>query len=390
MKMPNLIKVLTITNLFPNNAEPTRGIYNLQQIKELSKLAEVRVISPIVMHRNIKVPEEDIIDKIKVYYPKYFITPKILRLLYGWFLYFSIKNKVTEIRKIYEFDVIYSPWVYPDGFASFLIAKKMGVPVIIGVLGSDINIYTRYYLRKLLIKYVLDRCNKVIAVSNALEQRLVEIGVAVEKIVVIPNGVDAELFKPLDQTECRKKIGLPLNKKIILYAGNFAQVKGVDILVDAFGELARFRNDILLVLVGDGPLDKMLREKVKMLGIECNVIFAGYTTHDSVPFYMNACDVFCLPSRYEGCPNVVLEALACGRPVVASRVGGVEEIVYSDDTGRLVAPGNAIILTEALIMALERKWDYHIIREKSFGYSWVDNAARLKKELDSAVDQRSY
>lgn len=379
------MKILIITNLFPNSQEPTRGIFNKQQFAELAKLCELKVVAPIPWHRFSKAPDRETIEGIDVYHPRYFMIPKIWHSLYGIFFFISLLGKIKEISRDFKFDLIFATWAYPDGFGSFLIAKVLKKPVIIKVHGSDVNIYTKSILRKKMVSCALRNSDKVIAVSNALKQKLVAIGVPAEKIQVIPNGVDTELFKPLDQAECRKKLGLPLDKKIILYAGNFAQVKGVDILVEAFGEMVRSRVDILLLLVGDGPLETMLRSRVRELGIEGSVIFSRRTTHDSVPCYMNACDVFCLPSRSEGCPNVVLEALACGTPVVATQTGGMPEIIKNGRLGVLVDPENLIALRCGINEALARRWDRDAMRASVAGHSWTDNAKKLFELLETLV-----
>ena len=300
------MKLLIITNLFPNSVEPERGIFNKQQSVELAKLCELRVVAPLPWYRKGAIPQKEDVDGIKTYHYRYFMTPKIGRSLYGFFFYLSLLPKIKRLYKEFEFDAILATWAYPDAFGSYLIAKALKKPIVVKVHGTDINSYTRYFLRRNMIVCALSNSDKIIAVSSALKDQVVRIGVSSEKIVVIPNGVNTDLFKPMDQAECRRKLELPINKKIVLYVGNMVKVKGIDVLIEAF---ARLSSDVLLVLVGDGPLEPMLRLRVKELGIEGNVILSRRTTHNSVPFYMNACDVFCLPSRDEGCPNVVLEAM---------------------------------------------------------------------------------
>ena len=380
------MKILIITNLFPNSQESTRGIFNFQQFKALREQEVViKVVAPIPWHHFSKMPFRETIDGFDVYHPRYFIIPKITRALYGLFFFISIFKTVKRLCDEFKPDAILATWAYPDAIGSFLCVKILKKPFFVKVHGSDINLYVKHPLRRAQITYALSRSSKVIAVSSALKQRLVEICVPAEKIAVIPNGVDMDLFKPLDQIECRKKLGLPLDKKIILYVGNFAQVKGVDILVDAFGELTRLRNDILLVLVGAGSLDKMLCEKVKTLGIEQNIIFAGRTPHDSIRYYMNACDVFCLPSRDEGCPNVVLEAMACGKPVVGSDVGGIPELITSTELGILTKPSDSESLSCALKEAINKQWDSVTIRNSIAKFNWEESALMLKKALEEAL-----
>ncbi|MDP2929912.1 MAG: glycosyltransferase family 4 protein [Candidatus Omnitrophota bacterium] len=390
------MKLLKITNLFPNSAEPTRGVFNKQQFVELAKLCELRVAAPLTWYYKEAIPQEEDIDGIKTYHYRYFMIPKIGRSLYGIFFYLSLLPKIKRLYKEFKFDAILATWAYPDAFGSYLIAKALKKPIVVKVHGTDINSYAchvpersewymaRHFLRRKMIVWALSKSDKVIAVSGALKDQMVRIGVPSEKIVVIPNGVNADLFKPMDQVECRRKLGLPFDKRIVLFVGNLVAVKGVEALVSG---LAGWRVCGLLVLVGDGPLEGMLRAKVKELGIEDRVVFAGRKAHDEIRYYMNACDVFCLPSLNEGCPNVLLEAIACRKYVVATRVGGIPEIIESDETGIMVEPGRPVELAEAINKGLEISQMSGRTSSERRSYTWKQSAEMLEGVL-RAVDQR--
>jgi len=380
------MKTLIITNLFPNSQEPTRGIYNLQQFKAfLASGVETKIVAPVPWHDFSALPAYERIEGFDVYHPRYFMIPKIGRAFYGILFFISLCMQVRRIDARFRSDVILSTWAYPDGVGSYLIAKALNKPIVIKVHGSDVNLYSKHFLRRQQIVSALSRADKVIAVSMALKERLIEIGVPAANIAVISNGVDAELFQPMERKECRKELDLPLDRKVVLFVGNFAPVKGVDILVDAFGELMRLRSDAILVLVGDGPLEAMLRDKVKVLGISQKVVFAGRVTHDMIPVYMNSADVFTLPSRNEGCPNVILESFACGTPVVASRVGGVPELFTSGSLGMLVEPDDQSDLVSKLCNALDVAWDKDSTPAQTPLSCWQASGELLKAELDRAV-----
>ena len=382
----NNMKIIAITNLFPNSLNPTKGLFNYQQLKALRQQSvEVTVIAPIPWHHFSKLPEREIIDGFNVYHPRYFVMPKIGRSLYGFLFTMSLLPKIKKLYKELKFDMILSTWAYPDAFGSYLIAKALKKSIVIKIHGTDINLYTRYFLRRKMIAWALSNSDKTISVSDALKEEITKIGVPSNKIVVIPNGINTELFKPMDQLECRRVVGLPLDKKIILYAGNFEYVKGVDMLIDAFGGLLQLRDDTLLVLLGDGSFYKKLREKAEVFNMESRVIFAGRIKHDAMRYYMNASDVFCLPSRSEGCPNVVLEAMACGKPVVATKVGGIPELVSDSNFGILVTPENPRYLTDALKEALDKKWDYKEIALHVSKFTWVENAKKLSQVLKDGL-----
>jgi len=396
------MKILVITNLFPNNKEPNRGIFNKQEMLELIKLCKIQVVAPVVWHRAKGILEEENVESpghqvtrtqekspghqvtrspgFKVYHPKYFMIPKIGRSLYGFFFYFSLISMVKKIYESFKFDLIFSLWVYPDGFGSFLIAKALRKPIVIMAQGSDINIHTKYFLRRRMIAYILKGSNRVITVSGALKERIIEIGVPEDKISVILNGVNTELFKPMDKIECRKKLNLPLDKKIVLFVGNLEMVKGIDLLVDAMKDL----DNICLAIVGDGPLREIAIRNTQNARLKSRVYFAGARPHSEIPIWMNASDIFCLPSRNEGCPNVILEALACGRPIVASRAGGIPEIIKSENQGVLVSPENITELRAGILRALEKDWDSTALRQSVVNFDWKENVKKVFDVLGSA------
>jgi len=384
--MPKQTRVLVITNLFPNNKESTRGIFNKQQFSELAKFCELKLVAPVPFYQK-DIPLQEEIEGIKVYHPKYFFTPKILRFLYGYFFYYSLINKVKNIYKDFKFDIILASWAYPDGVGSVLIAKEMNKPIIVKAMGTDINLYTKYFLRRKIISSTLKKADKVIAVSFGLKNRLMQIGIPEDKIEVLLNGVNTELFRPLEQAECRDKFKLPLDQKIILFIGNLVPVKGLEYLIEAFALfLNETKDNISLILVGDGPLKQKLTLKTKEFNIEKNVQFMGKQPYGDIPYWINACDIFCLPSISEGCPNVVIEALSCGKPVVATNVGGIPELVTSKEFGLLVTSKDPNALAKAFHHVFKEDWEHHKIAELIRSNSWAENARKLNGIVRSSVD----
>ncbi|OGJ49258.1 hypothetical protein A2335_01755 [Candidatus Peregrinibacteria bacterium RIFOXYB2_FULL_32_7] len=381
------MKILIITNLYKNKKEPGKAEYHTQQFKALSEISDIQIVSPIPYLKFLtkEVPLEDEVDGIKVYYPRYFVMPKIMRSLYWLFFYMGVIGCVKRIKKDFDFDVVLSMWVYPDGVASLFIGKSLGIPVVIGALGSDINLNMKFSIRRKLIAYAMNKCQNVLAVSSGLKGKMIEMGVDTDKIHVIYNGVDKELFQPLDKVQCRKELGLPLDKKIILHIGNHVHVKGVDILIEAVAGLS---GEYCVVMVGDGNLTSQLKEKVSSGKYRVNVLFPGRISHNEIPVWINAADIFCLPSRNEGHPNVIMEALACGTPVVASKVGGIPEVINSEDLGILVEPENVEALYQGISSSFKRKWDRDVMCKRVEGFSWKDNAEKLKEILKEAVSRK--
>jgi len=251
------------------------------------------------------------------------------------------------------------------------------------VLGSDVNDLPRRPALRWQILRGLRRASRVVSVSEALRDETARIGVPRERIVVAHNGVDGEIFRIRDRDEARAALGLSGKGPLIGYVGNLAAEKGADVLVEAMGALARRGRAADLAVIGAGALEPALRARVAALGIEGRVRFLGRRVHDEVPRWISASDVLCLPSRREGCPNVVLEALASGRPVVASAVGGVPELLRTDN-GILVPPERPDALADALCRALDRAWDAAALRGTVPSLSW-DAVARIYRRLVEEV-----
>jgi len=384
------MKALLLSNLYPSRREPTRGTFNHQLFGALSHFCDVRVIAPLPWWSRVRHPSEWFATPhedhtgLDVLLPTYWSLPRVVPL-HGIALYTSLRRQVAELRRTFAFEVVLAAWAYPDAVAASMLAEEFDCPLVTQVLGSDINEIAQHGALGAQIQRALSRSHAVISVSEALKQRVVDLGVAPERVIVRHNGVDGERFAVRDRTEARRELGLPEDKKLIVYVGNFKPEKGVDTLVEAVGQPALADRDVELVLVGSGPLEKTLRATASSLGVARKIRFAGRQPHDAIPEWISGCDVFCLPSRHEGCPNVVLEALACGRPVVASAVGGVPELLHEGQNGHLVPASTPLALATALGSALDRAWDPQALRGTVESLSWIDAADAVHRVLVSAI-----
>ncbi|GJL70100.1 MAG: hypothetical protein NPIRA06_27350 [Nitrospirales bacterium] len=204
----------------------------------------------------------------------------------------------------------------------------------------------------------LKQASRATVVSEELKTHLLGVGIDHDGVTVIRNGVNKQLFFPRDQTESKTILGLPQNGPCVLFVGRLAEEeeKGLRYLIEAFQELVGGKKQLTLYVVGGGPMLPTYHELVRHQGLQEHIQFVGPKPHQDIPLWLGACDVFCLPSLREGCPNVVLEALSCGRPVVASKVGDIPNLIGKAN-GMLVEPGNSHHLCKALDIALTRKWD---------------------------------
>lgn len=386
------MKALVITNLFPSPQEPTRGVFNLNRFGALSKYCELRVVSPLPWWSRWRSPRTLVsmptanYDRISCCYPAYWSVPR-LYAMHSDGIYRSLKPLLRRIRREFPFDVIISAWAYPDAVAGAKFANDFNCPHVIKVMGSDIN---EIALHPALHGKILSACqtsSKIIAVSNALGDKIERMGIPKERIVRQHNAVDGERFRIQNKDDLRNKLKLPLDKHIVCYVGNFKPEKGTDILVEAWGEFQKSdKGETILVLVGGGSLEPKLHAIAKENGVGDSILFAGRRPHAEIPDWMGACDIFCLPSLRDGCPNVVLEALASGRPVVASRVGGIPELL-NDDNGIMAEPNNPSVLSQALSNALNKAWNPETLRGSVECLSWDVIGRRVYALLEEVLSE---
>jgi teichuronic acid biosynthesis glycosyltransferase TuaC len=389
-----MLKVLLVTNLYPNKFEPTRGIFTEQIVKCLKERHEVEVVSPLpwvpsffskIIKNHHVLPKVCFHNNVKVYHPSYVVIPKVGRWLYGFLFFFGTFNTLRKIKKTYNPDVINVHWMYPDGFGTVLAAKLLGIPVVTHSLGCDINESATYPSRRFFIKLALKWADFNISVSEELRKKTVQIGSLSERTITIMNGVNKELFKSRDKIFIRQNLSLPEDKTLFLYAGNFNIEKGLEVLIRAFYQVHKKYRNALLVVVGSGPLEKEIYQLVSELGIASKIIFVGRVTHDQIPEYLAAADFLCLPSLREGCPNIVLEALSTGIPVLSSKVGAVPEMLSSEehDLGLMAEPNNVGKFADIIEQGMAMDWQLPL---KFNWLSWQESADSISDVLTDVVN----
>lgn len=264
-------------------------------------------------------------------------------------------------------DLILGYFAYPAGEAAIRLGRRLGIPVIIGVLGSDVRIARGWTKRA--VRRVLQSATFVTGVSEELCQQAVSLGAHPDRIRAIHNGCDPTVFRPADRAEARVELGIGPETALVLFVGNLVPLKGLRELFEAMALLVRRRPTIELACIGEGPLDNELRSlaerdfpgSIRMLGV--------HPPH-KVARWLAASNLLCLPSHSEGCPNVVIEALSAGRPVVASDVGGIPELL-DPASGVMITPRDPVSLIRGIEIALDRNWDERVIAAKS-NRSWQD------------------
>jgi teichuronic acid biosynthesis glycosyltransferase TuaC len=340
------VSVLTFSTLYPNREMPYHGIFVENRLRSLVGSGEVAsiVVAPVPWfpfeHRIFgryatfaPVPREERRHGITVLHPRYALIPKVGMSSAPLLMYGSLRNFVATVRSArFRFDLIDAHYCYPDGAAAVLLGRRLGKPVVITARGTDVNLIPDYQLPRRWICWAAAQAAGLITVSEALRARLIELGVPGSRIEVLRNGVDLDLFAPQEQAAARRALGLDAAGTVILSVGWLVPQKGFDLVIRAAAALPGTR----LIIVGEGPEQAVLQRLARKLHVDGRVRFLGTMPQQRLATVYNAADVLVLASAREGLPNVLLEALACGTPVVATAVGGVPEIVRVRAAGRLV------------------------------------------------------
>jgi len=392
-----MMRVLIVTKIFPNRLEPFSSPFNRRQFAALSEWCGVEVLATIPWFPGIsafqrwsyagrltQVPKSESIDGLHVRHPRFVYVPKVGRGVAGPLYAASLAPTALAYRG--RIDVVLGCWAYPDGFAAVAMADLLGVPAVIKLHGSDMNVVARWPGPRRRLQWALPRAERVVAVSRPLLEAAVELGVARDRIDLVPNGVDRALFHPRNQAQARDMLGLPSQVPVVLYVGHLAQEKGALDLIRAFTISGPRLRGARLIMVGDGSAMEQCQELARDLGD--SVMFVGPQPHDRIADWLAACDLLALPSWNEGMPNVVLEALASGRQVVATRVGGIPDV--ADHAPHvLVPPRDPDALAAALVRALDTAYDPQSIATNLNLPDWRGSARLLHDSLLSALGSRA-
>ncbi|MGH9175988.1 MAG: glycosyltransferase, partial [Vicinamibacterales bacterium] len=387
LQNPRPMRLLFLSNVFPNPLEPHKGTFNRSLVRTLSARHVVRVVSPVAwtiemaarMRRGERFDREAELDGIPVEYPRFVYPPKVLRQHYGRFLWQSIGQRLAEIGRRFRPQAVVSYWAHPDGEAAQRLARQLDVPAVAMVGGSDVLCLARGGPRRKVILRVLARAEAVVAVSYDLARRLAADGITRDRLHVVYRGVETAVFHPGDRREARRRLGLDLEGPLLIAVGRLVPVKGFDVLIDACGRLAAAGRRGACYVLGDGPQREDLARRSQRKCLGGMVRLAGPQTQSRLADWYRAADLTVLPSFSEGVPNVLLESIACGTPFVASGVGGVPEIADLR-RDRLVSAGDAAALAEAIAEQLDRRGQCPPRRFEPL--SWEESAGRLTEIIE--------
>ncbi len=376
------MKVLLLSHLYPNVISKLYGSFVHNQVRFLKEHCQLEIVAPVpwfplpgfgLWSAYRHVPRRAVLDEIEVRHPRRFALPRRLFFAQQWRFHFKALLGAVEGVP----DIIHAHCAYPDGRAAIEYGAQTGRPVVITVHGSDVKILPKLKSQwRRPIAEALTRAAAVIAVSQQLRREVVQLGVAADKVRCIPNGVDCRLFAATGARQPNKQ-GWRL-----LYVGRFVEAKGLRVLLAALAEVRRQGRDVSLTLIGGDPTTGTagpFLAQVEALNLSEHVSFEDAVPWEQLPAYMAAADLFVLPSFSEGLTTSLVEAIACGLPVVATRCGGPEEVV-NEEVGRLVAVGDAADLAAGILAVLDEYGRYDraaIRRQAEQRYDYRRVAARI-------------
>ena len=340
------MRVLTITSLFPRATDPSHGVFVLQRVKALAEAgAKVRVVSPLpwvprgpLPERYVrlrKTPVEEKVRGLTVRHPRYRMLPLVGARWQARGYQKGVLPTVREEVERFKPDILDVHYLYPDGVAVGRIAAEVGLPYVLSARGSDVKVIARIPSLRLQIEEALERAAAVIAVSDDLAAEMRETKIHTGPIEVIPNGVDAEVFRPLDRAEARRELSIDPADRFVVCVGRLTAVRGQALLIEALAS-AKAPAGLRAFFVGEGPDEKSLKRSVARLGLGDRVRFVGTQDLSRIPLWLAAADGAVQLLSSAGSPNAVLEAVACRAPLLASDIPAVREALPDPERAVLV------------------------------------------------------
>lgn len=366
------LRILTFSSLFPNAAMPSFGVFVENRLRHLvaSGMVEARVVAPVpwfpgryASYRGA--PARETRHGLDVLHPRYLTVPGLGMYTQPWALYCAALPVLRKIiRDGYDFDLIDAHYFYPDGVAALWLGRRLGKPVVVTSRGTDLTLIPDYRLPRRLIQRGIHDADGLITVSGSLRDKLLELGAPPDKVRVLRNGVDLGMFKPRDRAPIRARLGLA--GPTLLSVGYLIPRKGNEITIGALPDLP----GVTLLLAGTGEDEAMLRTLAADLGVADRVRFLGAVSHEDLADYYNAADILVLASSREGMANVLLEAIACGTPIVGSPIPGMNEVVDPPEAGIIMESRTPAACAAAVATLLANLPDRAATRRYAESLSW--------------------
>jgi glycosyltransferase involved in cell wall biosynthesis len=378
------LRLLTFTTLYPNPAQPNHGVFVENRLRHLvaSGEAESTVLAPIPWFpgrsptagpksRFPEIPIRETRHGIAVHHPRFLAVPGLGMVSNPISLYRAAKRELARmVAEGFVFDAIDGHYLYPDGVAAVWLARDHGVPVVLTARGSDTSQLPHYRIPSRLIRAAIARADALIAVSAALKEGLVALGAPPAKVTVLRNGVDLEVFQPVpDRAAARAELGF--DGPTLLSVGLLIERKRHHLTIEALAHLPGHR----LVIAGEGPERSALEALAARLGVADRVHLIGPVPHTRLPLYYSAADVMVLASSREGWANVLLEAMACGTPVVATPAWGSREAVAAPEAGVVIEEATPAAVAAGVRQVLGNPPERAATRAYAEQFGWDETTA---------------
>lgn len=355
------------------------GKFVKEQVQYLkSYFNTVYVISPVLHSFGLSQPDklcqDYAYDNVKIYFPRSYYVPIF------YFRKILLDNRLEVVINTIEknnlkFDVIHAHTTWPSGYIGAKLKEKYHVPTILTIHENGDWFEKEIKMNFSLINYAWKSSDVLIRVNNKDVPLLKKYN---NSTYAIPNGYSSN-YKVLNKKECRNILNIPQNKQVIFSLGFLIERKGFNFLIDAIKIALKTNPEILCVIGGSGPLKKKLQKQIDEMKLNDHVSLAGFISEEQLPIWINACDMFVLPSLNEGNPTVMFECLGCGKPFIGTKVGGIPEVINSSDYGLLVEPRNAQDLAEKIKIALSNNWDEKKIINYAEQYQWMNIADKIQQ-----------
>lgn len=372
------IRLLVFTSLYPNAVRPRHGVFVEERLRHLMAAGHIAatVVAPVpwfpfrspmfgAYAAFAAVPRQEERHGIRILHPRYLAIPKVGMSLAPFLMYRTLLPGIRRLLSAEpDYDLIDAHYLYPDGVAAVALGRSVGRPVVVTARGNDVTLIPRHRFPRWQILRAAKRAAAIATVSKALRDRLIGLGADAEHITVLRNGVDLERFRPLSGGVLRGELGV--NGSIWLAVGYLIERKGVNLVIEALAKVP----DTTLLIAGDGPEEHKLRSLVERLGLHTRVRFLGAVPHEELCAYYNAADVTMLASSREGMPNVVLESLACGTPVVAAPFDGVTELLSAPVAGEVAVERTGEAMASAWLRLRSRSPTRAVTRSFAEQLGW--------------------
>ena len=388
--------VVVLSSLFPSAMQPGAGLFVRERAFRLGARLGIAVVAPTPwfpmqsLLRRMRpaarpgAPRNETQRGFEVWYPRFLSLPLLFRRLDGLAMALAALPRCMALRRAGRLDVIDAHFAYPDGYAAGWLGRWLNVPVTITLRGTEQRHARDRVLRPLLVA-ALRRARRVFAVSESLRQVAIELGTEPARARVVGNGVDITRFTPLPQADCRARLGLSKDARVLVTVGGLVERKGFHRVLQCLPALRQEFPQLHYLAIGgpslEGDWTERLQRLASELGVADAVRFTGPVSSDELSRYLSAADVFVLATRNEGWANVFLEAMACGLPVVTTDVGGNAEVVCRSDLGTVVPFDDEAQLTQAMRQALLRDWDRGDIRRHAEANTWDRRIDDLEQEF---------